>query len=173
MNRPGHRKPKRQGQQASPWDQPIPAGSAVPRRPPMPDEPYCPPAPPYPPTLWTQQQWDRWWGELARWCEYRVRVLQEDVPRLNAPPRVNAPISFWDVWWRELRRWGLPFDARVEWPPFPEGWTVRGAEEELSCQVCRRRSEVGECPQCQSLVCRECLYLSQDRCPVDFYAPDR
>jgi len=138
-----------------------------PVRPPMPDEPYQPEVPPWPPQRWDQLTWDRWWAELVRWCEYCVTRLGENVPELPPPPPVTAQDKYWRGWWVRLQLWGWLGESTAEWPPFPKGW-VEG--QGLRCSVCGGQRAAGRCPSCRSPVCRECLYLSRDICPMDLYA---
>jgi len=148
------------------------ASPAVAAFPPLPDEPYWPDMPPWPPQTWPQARWTAWWQALVRWCVYRTERRQATVLPLAPPPPLEAPLAQWQGWWSEWMRWKseLQPDAAVVWPEFPAGWQVCLLPPETICILCARLTppeEIRKCPHCGSSVCRECLFLSLDACPVD------
>jgi len=140
-------------------------------RPPFGNEPYCPPCPPRTVTEWSNEEWQVWWVQLVRWCMYRSGYLGEEVRPLSPPPSREAPASDWDDWWSEFLEWGYPVSeqARVMWPPYPDSWREICVDESISqCRICAKEFDTGllrMCRSCGNIVCRECLYLSQDHCP--------
>lgn len=142
-------------------------------RPPLFDEPYCPPPPPWPPEAWPPERWQEWWASLARWCVYREHRLGEKVEELSPPPPLTAPEGDWLAWREALERWGFPLQPQeVDWGPFPECWETGTGETSRECRNCLQQYSaefVRRCPHCKQWICRECLSLSRDACPVDGY----
>ncbi len=144
---------------------------------PLPDEPYLPDSPPWPPHVWPQERWNAWWRAIINWCRYQERRWNEILPPLSPPPPLGATEAEWLLWRDELAAWKPMEYANqpVVWPEFPPGWLSYPREAERLCVLCaadQGANQMRQCPRCASFVCRECLFLSKDACPVDGFVDD-
>jgi hypothetical protein len=116
------------------------------------------------------------------WRTFRCERYGEDIPALVPPPQsLGDTVEAWQAWYGAMRQWlraNRPNGA-VAWPPFPPDWQASAAAltEDMRaiaavCVLCGMDMAVCPlcpCPGCGHFLCRSCLYLSRDVCPLDGY----